>query len=288
MERRKFESCLVHQTMKQTPARTRFKEHFGQANHYLVTSLVALNQLEASNVTEAPPELHTIWNPKDRKASIQRTRLFTLQSILGSAVDAVDMYISLLYRKPNYIRNQALASALDAANRSVQKKVLAVAAHYSVEPSALALLDVLITWRNNVVHELAENTLRAETKAVLQAHKESIAATYRGLVVDQLPAKAEKGDPLTFKETASLINAAHHFVEHVDAKVIQSLDINSLCIGVIQDELDSKSTNGFLAKFNSLPIEKRKRFVKNWLANTFGLVEISDETIGKCSQLQRE
>lgn len=288
MERRNFESCLVHQIMKQTPARTRFKDHFGQANHYLVTSLVALHCLDASDVSTAPPELHTIWNPKEKKASIQRTRLFTLNSILGSAVDAIDMYISLLQRKPNYIRNTLLESALDASNRSVQKKVLAVSLHYSIDPCVCALLDVLITWRNNIVHELAENTLLHETKNILAANGTLIAAQYRGLNVSQLPKKAESGENLTFKETASLINAAHHFVEQVDTKVIKSLNISELCFDIIQKAINNKEQKDhFYAKYKSLPLDKRNRFVKNWLANTFGIVGIQNETIEGCSKLQR-
>ncbi|MEC9363749.1 MAG: hypothetical protein VYC42_11040 [Pseudomonadota bacterium] len=170
--------------MKQTPARVRFKHYFGQANHYLVTGLVALHHLEASPVVSAPTELHTTWNPKDKNASIHRTRLFTHQAILGSAVDAIDMYISLLYRKPNYIRDRALCSALDNAGRSVQRKVVAVAESYALEASTVALVDILITWRNNVVHELADNTLRAETIAVLEKNADAISQNYRGLTVE--------------------------------------------------------------------------------------------------------
>lgn len=272
--------------MKQTPARNRFKQQFGQANHYLVTSLVALHHLEVSDIKGAPPELHTTWNPKDRTVSIHRTRLFTLQSILGSAVDSIDMYISLLYRKPNYIRNLELCSELDGANRSVQKKVYAVAAHYHIDPMILALVDVLITWWNNVVHELAENTLRPETRTSLKENSEKISETYRGLVVDRLPQKAEEGVGLTFKETASLINAAHHFVEHVDAAVIERLDMESLCIDLVRDALESKDqSSNFGAKYYSLPSEKRRRFIQNWLTNVFGIGDQSNSTIEACLQI---
>lgn len=236
--------------MKQTPARTRFKKHFGQANHYLVTGLVALHLLEASEVVSAPPELHTSWNPKDKNSSIHRTRLFAHQAALASAVDAVDMYISLLYRKPNYIKDKDLCSALDGANRSVQKKVAAVAGHYQLKPMTVALVDILITWRNNLVHELADNTLRPETVAVLANSAKSIAENYRGLITDGLKEKAEKGDSLTFKETTSLINAAHNFVEEVDAIVIERLDLGDLCRELVADALaDSSRGVDFLAKY---------------------------------------
>jgi hypothetical protein len=263
--------------MKQTAARVRFKRYFGQANHYLVTGLVALHHLEESAVVSAPSELHTTWNPKDKNASIHRTRLFTHQAILGSAVDAIDMYISLLYRKPNYIKDHALCSALDGAGRSVQRKVIAVAEHYALEASTVALVDVLITWRNNVVHELADNTLLTNTIAALKQHAEMIAGNYRGLIVDKLPQKAEAGDSLTFKETASLISAAHHFVEAVDAKVLKCLDLSELCLDLVTDTLTGSSKNAdFIAKYYSLPPDARRRYIRNWLANEHGISGVED------------
>jgi hypothetical protein len=266
--------------MKQTPARTRFKQHFGHANHYLVTSLVALNHLEASTIAVAPAELHTSWSPQNKSSSIYRTRLFIQQSALASAVDSIDMYISLLYRKPNYIRDSSLSSALDGAKRSVMRKVLAVAEHYSICPVTVALVDVLITWRNNLVHELAENLLRDSTREVLEKSSKEIAETYRGLVPDQLSRKAEKGETLTFKETASLISATHHFVEYVDAVVIHRLNFSDLCCDIVTDALaDESQKNGFKNKFFALPIEKRMRFVRNWLMNNHGISDLADSDL---------
>src|SRR3569833_2895618 len=275
--------------MKQTPARTRFKRHFGQANHYLVTGLVALHHLEVSNVVSAPPELHKTWNPKDKTSSIQRTRLFAHQAALSSAVDAIDMYISLLYRKPNYIKDKELCSALDGANRSVQKKVAAVANHYLLTPATVALVDVLITWRNNLVHELADNTLRPETLAVLAKNATSIAEDYRGLITDGLQLKAEKGESLTFKETTSLISAAHLFVEEVDTIVIKRLDIGELCREVVGDALagNSKSAD-FVAKYYSLQPDARRRYVRNWLANEHGVSGVEDAALEPSIHIARK
>lgn len=274
--------------MKQTPARTRFKKHFGQANHYLVTGLVALHHLEASEVVSAPPELHTTWSPKDKNSSIHRTRLFAHQAALASAVDAVDMYISLLYRKPNYIKDKELCAALDGANRSVQKKVAAVAGHYHLKPVTVALVDILITWRNNLVHELADNTLRPETVTVLANSAKSIAEVYRGLITDGLKEKAEKGDSLTFKETTSLINAAHKFVEEVDAIVIERLDLGDLCRDLVADALAGSSRSAdFLSKYYSLAPDARRRFVRNWLANVHGISVMEDATLELSIHIER-
>ncbi|MEN6629559.1 MAG: hypothetical protein ABFC42_07940 [Sulfuricella sp.] len=160
------------------------------------------------------------------------------------------------------------------------RKVLAVAEHYSICPITLALVDVLITWRNNLVHELAENSLRDSTREILEKNAKEIAETYRGLIPDQLPRKAEKGDALTFKETASLISATHHFVEYVDAAIIHRLNFSDLCCDIVRDALaDESQKNGFKNKFFALPIEKRLRFVRNWLMNHHGISDLADDEL---------
>jgi hypothetical protein len=276
--------------MQQTPARSKFKERFGQANHFLITNLVALHHLDESSVISAPTELRTSWNPKDRKASIRRTREFTLEAFLGSAVDGIDMYLTLLYRKPNYIQDRALESVMDGTNHSVARKVSAFASHYDIEAIPLALVDVLITWRNNVIHALAENELQESTEKTLRNLGKEIAEGYRGLDPAALPSKAIRGEALTFKETASLIRATHNFVELVDKAVLARLDVAALCRRAIQDALDSKEYRHFAPKYFSLPqMSERRRYVTNWLMNRFGIrpEDIGEAILDDCVSLQK-
>lgn len=275
--------------MKQTPARRRFKQHLGQANHFLITSLVALDELERGPVAEGPPGLHAAWNPKDKAASIARTRTFVLKSFLGWAVDSIDMYISLLNRKPKWLRNEPLVSSLDGAGRSVSRKTQIVGKHFAVNLVTRALVDVLITWRNNVFHELADNRLQQETAAVLASQGEAIRDNYRGLSANGLSEKAEQGAPLTFKETASLISAAHLFVEEVDAAVLETVDLAALCDEAVRSALDDDTRIAtFSAKFHSLTGDARSRFLRNWLQNNSGVSEVPDDVIEKCLLLRRK
>lgn len=274
--------------MMKTLARIQFKKHFGQANHHLITSLVALHVLERSSVTEAPEELRTAWTPKDKRASVVRSRIFVLQSFLGWAVDSVDMYLSLLNRKPNYLQDEALSDKLNGAGRSVLKKVIIYSDHFKISDITQALVDVLITWRNNVFHELADNKLRPDTRRTLSNKGKEIADSYRGLEVSMLADKAEKGEAMTFKETASLINAAHHFVQELDEKILTAFDPVKFCKEAIQDALDTKDqSTGFAAKYFGLTPEQRFRFLRNWLMNEYGYADPADATLHQCSQLKR-
>jgi len=269
--------------MKKTLARIQFKKHFGQANHYLVTSLVALNNLDASSVVEAPEELRMAWKPRVKRASILRTRNFVLHSFLGWAVDSLDMYLSLLNRKPNYLQDSALTSQLDGAGRSVLRKAQIFSAHYNAHPATFALIDVLITWRNNVFHELAENKIKTESLEALLAYSSYISQNYRGLDVSKLPNKAEKGACLTFKETASLINAVHHYVQEIDAAVLMRFDPSHFCTEAVIDAINNKEQEtGFAAKYFSLPTEKRERFLRNWFRNLYGFSEMDEKVLASC------
>lgn len=274
--------------MKQTIARIQFKKHFGQANHHLITSLVALHTLEKSSVIQAPEELRTSWTPKDKNASVIRSRIFVLKSFLGWAVDSIDMYLGLLNRKPNYLQDASLSSKLDGAGRSVLKKVTIYSDHYRLNEMTIALIDVLITWRNNVFHELADNKLRSASRNTLANRAGDIAVMYRGLEVSMLANKAEKGDSLTFKETASLINAAHHFVQELDEIILAAFDPTQFCKEAIQDALSEKEqATGFAAKYFGLTPKQRIRFLRNWLMNEYGYAEPTDALLGECSQMKR-
>lgn len=275
-------------TMKKTLARIQFKKHFGQANHYLVTSLVALHNLNASPIIEAPAELRMAWSPKDKGASVIRSRNFVLHSFLGWAVDSIDMYLSLLNRKPNYLQNSALASRLDGAGRSVLKKAQIFSEHYHVHPVTRALIDVLITWRNNVFHELADNKIKKESREALLSNASYIAENYRGLEISDLSSKAEKGGSLTFKETASLINAVHHYVQEIDSAVLEAFDPIAFCTEAVKDAINNKEQEtGFAAKYLSLPTEKRQRFLRNWFMNSYGFSEMDEKVLASCLAIQK-
>ncbi|MDL0438233.1 hypothetical protein [Stutzerimonas frequens] len=274
--------------MKKTLARSQFKKHFGQANHHLVTALVALHTLETSDVIKAPVELKTVWSPKDKISSTNRSRIFVLQSFLGWAVNSVDMYLSLLNRKPNYLQSSVLSSQLDGAGHSVLQKIRIYSQHYKISPATQALMDVLVTWRNNVFHELADNKINQESRLALIDNAEFIRDNYRGLDISDLAEKAEKGGSLSFKETASLINAAHNFVQEVDEAVLKKFDALTFCLSAVQDALSSRNKgNGFAAKYYGLLPEQRRSFLRTWFQNNHGFGKLEDEVIDACLNISK-
>lgn len=272
--------------MDRTTARVQFKKHFGKANQYLVTTIIALDTLKKSDVKNAPEGLRTSWSPQNKGITIERSRAFVLKSFLGWAVDSIDMYLSLLNRKPSFIQDNTLSDEINSAGHSVYGKVQAYSKHYGITPETKALVDILITWRNNVFHELADKSPHPADIQILRTKAQLIKDNYRGLLCDELIEKSAKGGDLTFKEGASLIQASHNFIGEVDKKVIDHFDVKKFCIGLIQDAINNKKTK-FAAKYFGLTQERRNCFINNWLKNNYGLIDIPDEIIEKCSCLER-
>lgn len=254
--------------MKHTLARKTFKRQLGQANHFLVTTLVALDCLD-KNPQHQAVGLHAAWSPKSVPHSIQRSRIFVLHSFLGTAVDALDVYFSLLNRKPDFLQDPGFSQRLQACGRSVYKKATAFADWVPALNIEAALVEVLITWRNNVMHELADNVISDRSKDTLQQHSGQIASLYHNLDPTNLVKKAESGDDLTFKETASLIAAAHDFVEATDHYVLAELDRPSFYLSLLRESLAQNPTNhGFRIRLFDTKSARWDGFISNWAGNT--------------------
>lgn len=271
--------------MKHTLARKAFKHQLGQANHFLVTTLVALDCLE-NNPQHQAASLHAAWSPKSVSLSVQRSRLFILHSFLGAAVDALDVYFSLLNRKPDFLQDAHFSQALQACKRSVHQKAAAFSSWVPKITVEAALVEVLITWRNNVMHELADNLVSSSSKDALKNNADQIANSYCNLNPANLAKKAETGADLTFKETASLISAAHNFVEAIDRHVLAKMNRPDFYLNVLRDYLAQTSTNhGFRTRLFDTGAERWDSFISNWAGNTLHDSPLSREDLDSIKKL---
>jgi hypothetical protein len=271
--------------MKHTLARKAFKRQLGQANHYLVTTLVALDCLDA-NPNHKAAGLHAAWSPRNVNTSVQRSRIFAMHSFLGTSVDALDVYFSLLNRNPDFLQDKEFSEKIQACKRSVYKKAHTFANWVPKCEVAAALVETLITWRNNTMHELADNKLTQQSKDILRDEAEKISINYCNLDPENLCEKAESGADLTFKETASLINAAHKFVETTDSYILKKLDKTALFAGELREQLDKNSTNlGFRTRLFDVKSNRWNSFISNWAGNTFHSPPLEEEELLAISKL---
>ncbi len=272
--------------ISQTKPRREFKSLFGQANHFIITALVGLHYIEKGDIKTAPPELHTSWTPKDPKQSAARSRNFILNNALSSAVDALDVYLTLLWRDPKWIDGADVENVYSKAGRSVHAKALGLSHIFGTPAIERAMIEVIITWRNNVTHELAENKLSAESQEVLANERVQIQAKYCGLDASTLSQKANNGSEFTFKEAASLIRATQDFVEALDSIVLKRLRVVEFGFSYIENRLKQLPT--FKRDFYGFPEERVRSLVLTVLENELGIPKLGNsELLSRIMNLRR-
>lgn len=89
-----------------------FKKNIGQANHFLITVLVGLDGLEDHEEINIRSSFRTTWNPKNRIASIARSREFVKKSSLAWIIDCLDSYLIECNTKPKLIYDNELIKKL--------------------------------------------------------------------------------------------------------------------------------------------------------------------------------
>lgn len=246
--------------LERSRPRKAFKGLLGNANHLIITALVGLDGIERGVVREVPEELRTVWSPKDAVNSAKRSRRLILDMALIRAIDAIDVYLRDAVRKPTLIQSADFRSSLDSAGLSIFAKLQAVERHCpDLDSIPLAIVFVLIAWRNRGAHTEADRDAPQAHLDTLQVNAEQIAVRFSGLDTEMLLGGYNAVRPVTFKEVASLINAAHHLVADLDARLLASLDLEQY----VKDNI--WSSLGDTQKSNELiELARKRRAVSIW------------------------
>lgn len=210
----------------QSRPRKDFKRLLGNANHLIITALVGLDAVERGIVQEVPEDLHAAWSPKNPVASARRSRRLILDMVLIRAIDAIDVYLRESIRKPTIIQSDAFRRDLDSSGLSIFQKLRAVEHNCKdIDDVPLAIIFVMVAWRNRSAHSEADRDAPQKQINILKQKSQEISERFRGIDVDMLLSGYDTSRPMTFKEVASLINAAHHLVSELDVTLLTSLDI---------------------------------------------------------------
>jgi hypothetical protein len=244
--------------LERSQPRKAFKGLLGNANHLIITALVGLDGIERGVVREIPEELRTVWSPKDAIASAKRSRRLILDMALIRAIDAIDVYLCDVVRKPALIQSSEFRSSLDSAGLSIFAKLQAVERHCpNLDSIPLAIVFLMIAWRNRGAHTEADRDAPQIYLDALRANAEQLAVKFSGLDAEMLLGGYDAVRPVTFKEVASLINAVHHLVAELDAQLLASLDLDRYLKDIIWSSLSDTQ------KSHELIEQARKRRAVN-------------------------
>jgi hypothetical protein len=263
--------------MRITPARRRFKRLLGQTNHFIITILIGLEAVETGKASIGDT-FRTSWSPHDVGRSSARSREFALNASLAWTVDALDCYLRLARRQP-MVMIESLTSTYDADGASLSKRIQIVASGtgHGADP-AHHLARLAVTWRNRLVHSLAELELATDSAEALRHAADRIRDDYQGLEVEPLLAAVSERRatrPPTFKEATSLVRAAHTFVAQSDDSFIASLDVEKYFLDALRSYL-SNDTSRRLHNIWGKDANRARRSLGQ-IAQEFGLAQ-SEQT----------
>ncbi|SFP02913.1 hypothetical protein [Prevotella sp. tf2-5] len=213
--------------LKKSLAYSLLKKRIGQANHFLITILVGLDEVSKGNAKKSAT-LDAKWDPKDVKVSASRSRTYALNSSLAWIVDNFDSYVQNCKRKPSFIENNELRRALDSADRRVNEKFEVLYNRYKATGDLKlygALIALGIQWRNVTTHSGGDNVLDNEYEGILQENKDWYTNNFCHLDVDKAQDSFNKRKNPSLKEVASIIKSVLRFVEIVDKELIKEIDV---------------------------------------------------------------
>ena len=277
--------------LKHSKVQRQFKKRMGQANHFLITILIGLDQVGKGTVKK-PDTLDVAWDPKDAKASVIRSREYALNSSLAWIIDNFDAYVQNCKRKPSLIEKKELLSALDSADRRVNDKFVVLFNRYRDREQIKlygALLALGIQWRNITTHSEAKNVLDEEYVKILSDNKEWYYSNFSHLVIDDALVHFNAHKSPTLKETASIVKAVLRFVELVDTELIRELDNERYLSELFKDHFSvEEKQKDERCLILTLTKERQKSMVKNILfSNGYTYIdgpdgfEIDDEFLYK-------
>lgn len=266
---------LIH-----SKAQRQFKKRMGQANHFLITILIGLDEVGKGTINK-PESLDVSWNPKDVKESAKRSREYALNSSLAWIIDNFDSYVQNCKRKPCVFEDKVLLSEIDSAARRVNDKFIVLFDRYKgIEVIKLygALLALGIQWRNVTTHSEANNTLDEEFEGVLLGNKDWYYDNFCHLNVDDALGHFRNHKSPTLKETTSIIKAVLRFVESVDSELVKELHTDRYISDIFEVFLGAKGNKenqNQRSQLLTLTKERQLSRIKNVLLNN-GFVEIND------------
>ena len=234
--------------LKKSLAYSQLKKRIGQANHFLITILVGLDEVSNGNAKKSAT-LDAKWEPKDVKVSASRSRTYALNSSLSWIVDNFDSYVQNCKRKPSFIENSELQRALDSADRRVNEKFEVLYERYkAVDDLKLygALIALGIQWRNVTTHSGGDNVLDNEYERILQGNKNWYNNNLCHLDVDKALNSFNARKNPSLKEVASIIKAILRFVEIVDKELIKEIDIDRYVTDLLDKHYPQESKKRIL------------------------------------------
>jgi len=172
------------------------------------------------------------------------------------------------------LMNDELIRNIDGHGRSVYNKYLEIIKYYNLNCVDSAFVDLIICWRNRLMHYKADNNISDKSRRVLiEENKDSIYNLDNNRMLKNFD---ELKEP-SFKEVASMVRASINFIYKIDSKLLKKVDsvkyADKVIYYYIKEDKIKRLDNLFSKDENS-----RERIIKNILEN-YGFNEKEDRNV---------
>jgi hypothetical protein len=207
----------------------RFQKAAGISTFHINTVVVGLELVALGG--QKPSGLDITWNPpKDPKGAVRQTRKFVLLAILTHVVDAFEVLLRGYADLPWINADQGVRDILKRTKTKASDKsysireraeVLVDDLHFEAD-DALAVLDLMVSWRNALVHAgRARRSLPEIATDCLLRNKNDLAERYAGIDVTRALNSFSAGEWPTLKEATTMVAVCQNLARSIDQALIR-------------------------------------------------------------------
>ena len=209
--------------LTKTKALKDFLNNIGSTVFLLNTICVGLDRVKKEKITKYDKSLRINWSSEDPVNDSQRARIYANKATLAFTVDTLDQYLRSLVAKDNprvFLDSQLIDDLRESSIRE-RIDILMTKAQPNEEYWA-PFVQLLICWRNRMIHSHAANTLNRRDINILTKNKEVIQKNHSGIDIAVTLDRYLKGQGPSLKDISTMVAILIKSIRLVDSKIIQN------------------------------------------------------------------
>ena len=235
---------------------------------------------------QKPPAMNVTWTPpKNPREAVEQTKHFALLALMTLVVNAFDTllrdYVDVDWLKLPLPLQEILRKAVTKPGKvewAIHERVQALLAHLeqTSDDDSLAFLELMVSWRNALVHSRKPRLhISEESSQLLQAKRDEFSKLYAGIdTIKTLENFKSKKWP-TLKEATTMIAVAQNLARLIDEALIKKYSGDRSQVEEIAKKAISTALDvlpGGWKKVWGRDVDARIRFLSNQLRDA-GIVD---------------
>lgn len=156
------------------------------------------------------------------------------------------------YRRPSLRARHEKLFTFSTQQQVVQARALAPSKHY------FSAIELLIAWRNELVHDTDEAQLSSDAMKVLAAESQAFASEHAGIDINQTVDRYQNKQEPSLKDISTLVSILLRYVSSIDQSLLAGCNLGEFFRSAITHELVTrKSESDILRKWAGKSLDDR-------------------------------